>query len=132
MRHLTSWAVLLLVGGAAVLFAARNYGGEVATLYTTDGTGRTFQSSVWVVDKGPQVWLRATSPTSPWLDRIVNHPEVELLRGESLKTFRATPLVHRRERINADMAQAYGWAEWVLAKVEDRSEAVPVFLDPFG
>ena len=78
------------------------------------------------------MWIRARNPTSPWLDRLIKHPSVELRRGEVMTTYKATPLMHRRERVNAFMAERYGWAEWVLTQVEDRSTAVPIYLDPFS
>ena len=46
-------------------------------------------------------------------------------------TYSATPLAHRRVRVNALIAERYGWAEWFLAKFEDREYVVPVLLDPF-
>lgn len=131
MRHIAVWGVLLPLGFWVLTFAARTFGGEVAVLYTTDGT-RTFQSNVWVVEHGTDVWVRATEPTRPWLDRVINHPLVKLRRGDLMQEYSATPLQHRRDMINADMVAEYGWAEWLLALVEDRSQAVPVYLDPFG
>ena len=44
----------------------------------------------------------------------------------------ATPLIDRRARVNALMAERYGWAEWFLSKIEGRDDAVPVYLDPLG
>jgi len=120
----------VLVFGA--LFGIRNFTGEVATLYTNDGEGQAHTTRVWVVDLGHETWIRSLDPASPWLDRLVNHPEVQLRRSGSIADYRATPLVNRRERVNALMAERYGWAEWILSRVEDRDEAVPIFLDPLG
>jgi hypothetical protein len=125
-------AILLLVIAAAGLYATRNYGGEIAVLYSTDSYGKSHRTDLWVVGDDSNLWIRATTPSSPWLDRIINNPEVELRRGTMMKRYRATPSTHRRDRVNATMAETYGWAEWLLAQVEDRSEAVPVYLDPFG
>jgi hypothetical protein len=132
MRQImVSIIVLPLLVGVA-LYGARNYAGEVATLYTTDAGDRTFTTQVWVVEHGHELWIRSLRPTNPWLDRVINQPDVQLERHHAVKTYRATPLAHRRSRINALMAEQYGWAEWLLAKFEDRDEAVPVYLDPFG
>lgn len=120
---------LLVVGG---LYTIRNFSGEVATLYTTDAEGKTYTTRLWVVDHGHEIWIRSLDPTSPWLDRLVRQPDVQLRRGESLADYRATPFANRRTRINALMAEQYGWAEWLLSRFEDREQAVPVFLDPLG
>lgn len=132
MKYLTARVILLLFVAAVGLHAARNFGGEVAVLYTTDNHGKSYRTDLWVIGQESNVWIRATNPSSDWLDRVINNPDVELRRGEILKSYKATPLTRRRTRINSSMAEAYGWAEWLLAKVEDRSESVPVYLDPFG
>ncbi|MBW2493310.1 MAG: hypothetical protein JRE43_01050 [Deltaproteobacteria bacterium] len=118
---------ILIVGG---LWAIRNFTGEVATLYTSDAAGQTYTTRIWVVDHGHETWIRSLDPTSPWLDRIVNQPDVQLRRGKTIANFRATPHADRRARINALMAQRYGWAEWFLSRIETRDAAVPVYLDP--
>ena len=107
---------VLIVGG---LYGIRNFTGEVATLYTTDGDGKTHTSRIWVVDHGHQVWVRSLDPTSPWLDRLINQPDVQLRRGESIVDYRATPFANRRTRINSLMAERYGWVEWFLSKIEE-------------
>jgi len=116
----------------AALYGIRNFTGEVATLYTTDGDGRTRTTRVWVVDHGHELWIRSVDPTSHWLDRLIKQPDVQLRRGGSIAEFHATPHTERQVRINALMAERYGWAEWILAKVEGHDEAVPVYLDPLS
>jgi hypothetical protein len=118
----------VLVVGA--LFGLRNFSGEVATLYTTDGDGQAHTTRVWVVEHGHELWIRSLDPTSPWLDRLIKHPEVELRRGKTIADYRATPHTERRARVNDLMAQRYHWAEWILSRFEDRDEVVPVYLDP--
>lgn len=118
---------LLIVGA---LFGIRNFSGEVATLYTNDAEGQTHTTRIWVVDHGHETWIRSLDPTSPWLDRLISRPEVQLRRGGAITAYHATPFTHRRARVNALMVEHYGWAEWVLSRIEDRDEAVPVYLDP--
>ncbi len=132
MKYLTTRLILLGLVAAVGLWAIRQYSGEVAVLYTTDDHGHVYRTDLWVIGQESNVWIRATGPSSPWLDRLINNPEVELRRGEELRTYKATPVTHRQSQVNAYMAETYGWAEWLLAQVEDRSEAVPVYLDPFG
>ena len=120
----------LLIAGA--LYGIRNYTGEVVTLYTTDGVGKTHMTSLWVIEHGHEIWVRSLDPTSPWLDRLIKQPEVQLRRGESTVDYHATPFANRRTRINALMAERYGWVEWFLSKIEDRDDSIPVYLDPLG
>jgi hypothetical protein len=116
----------------SALYGIRNFTGEVATLHTTDGVGKTHTTPIWVVDHGHQIWIRSLDPTSAWLDRLVSHPEVQLQRAGAMTPYHATPFANRRVRINALMAERYGWAEWILSRIEDRDEAIPVYLDPLG
>jgi len=120
----------LLIAGA--LYGIRNYTGEVVTLYTTDGVGKTHMTSLWVIEHGHEIWVRSLDPTSPWLDRLISDPEVKLQRAGALTAYYATPLLDRRARVNALMAERYGWAEWFLSKIEGRDAAVPVYLEPLG
>ncbi len=120
----------LLIMGA--LYGILNYTGEVVTLYTTDGVGKTHTTSLWVIEHGHEIWVRSLDPTSPWLDRLISDPEVRLQRGDARTAYRATPFSHRRGRINALMAERYGWAEWILSRIEDRDDVVPVYLEPLG
>jgi hypothetical protein len=132
MNKTTAKFLMIPLVVVCALYGIRNYTGEVATLYTTDGVGKIHTSSIWVIDHGHEIWIRSLDPTSLWLDRLISHPEVKLLRGGALTAFHATPFTHRRERVNALMAERYGWADWFLAKIEGRDDAVPVYLDPLG
>lgn len=129
MRSLVTVLVLVPIGFAALLFVARQHGGEVATLHTSDVAGRHFENSVWVAEDGRDLWIRAERPTSQWLDRVVNQPIVELERGGRRERYRAIPSAHRRSHVNALMAQRYGWADWLVGLVQDRGDALPVRLE---
>ena len=130
MRQAALAIFLLPILLGVCIYAARNYAGEVVILHTTDESGRPFQTKLWILDQGHQLWVRSAHPTSPWLDRIARNPAVELERGSELRAYRATPLAHRRERINALMAERYRWADWLLGFIEDREQSVPVLLAP--
>ena len=123
--------LLLLVplSAGGLLYAARNFGGEVATLYTHDELGRSFRNHVWVAKDESVVWIRAEQPTSVWLDRLINEPTVALERGGEREDYEASLRPDHRSYVNRLMADRYTWAEWVLSFVEDRDEAVPVRLD---
>ena len=132
MSQTTAKLLMIPVLIVSALFGIRNFAGEVATLYTSDRDGQTHSTRIWVVDHGHETWIRSLDPTSPWLDRLIKQPMVQLQRGELRVDYRATPLANRRTRINALMAEHYGWAEWILSRVEDREGSVPVYLDPLG
>ena len=132
MNQTTAKLLMIPLAVVGALYGIRNFTGEVATLHTTDGVGKTYTTSIWVIDHGHQIWIRSLDPTSPWLDRLISHPEVQLQRGDALIAYHATPFTHQRARVNALMAERYGWAEWFLSKIEGRDEAIPVYLDPLG
>jgi hypothetical protein len=132
MRKMMMLMIVFPIIASVLIYGVRNFSGEVATLYTTDSSGRTFTTQLWIVDEGHKVWVRSLRPTSPWLDRLIDHPDVKLQRGDVLTEYRAAPVTHRRSRVNALIASRYGWGDWLLSKIEDRSEAVPIYLDPFG
>jgi len=132
MNQSTAKLLLLPLIAWSLLYSIRNYTGEVVTLYTFDSEGASHATRIWIVEHGHELWVRSIDPTSAWLDNVVNHPRVELKRAGAIASYRATPYVDRRARINALMAEHYGWADWILSKIEDRDEAVPIFLDPLG
>ena len=124
--------VLLLIvpfTAGALLYAARNFGGEVAVLHTHDKLGRAFRNQVWVTADESTLWIRAAQPTRAWLDRLINEPAVALERGAERGDYEASPRPGKRSYVNGLMADRYTWAEWVLSFAEDRDEAVPVRLD---
>jgi len=130
MNQTTAKLLMIPVLIAGALFGIRNFTGEVAVLYTNDGEGQGHTTRIWVVDHGHETWIRSLDPMSSWLDNLITNPEVQLRRGDSIADYQATPLTNRRTRINALMAERYGWAEWVLSRMEDREVSVPIFLDP--
>ncbi len=132
MRQLIMLVIVLPIVASALFYGMRNFSGEVATLYTMDSSGRTFETQLWVVDEGHKVWIRSLRPTNPWLDRLIDQPMVKLQRGDVLAEYSASPVTHRRSRVNSLIAARYGWADWLLSTIEDRSEAVPIYLDPFS
>lgn len=121
---------ILLLGIVALFVFAGELGGEVVTLRTADTVGVTHETSVWVVDDGGRQWLRAGSPKASWYQRILVKPEVELVRNEQTGRYTAVPVEGSRARINALMAERYGWADRVIGLVRSRDGAVAIRLDP--
>jgi hypothetical protein len=132
MRQIVCLIIILPLLFAVGTAGVRNFVGEVATLYTTDAGDRAFTTKLWVVEHNHKVWIRSLRPESKWLDRVAKQPKIQLERSGAIKSYRATVLAHRREPVNAMMAEQYGWADWLLGKFEARNQAVPIYLDPFG
>jgi hypothetical protein len=129
-------AVILLLWGAMLLLA--EYGGEVVDLRTTDASGATFETRLWVVDDSGFTWLWAAAPGRRWLERLRTHPEVRLVRGGEVARYRAVPVEtdEARQRIGCLTIERYGLAAHALALIHHAllhhapTKAVPIRLEP--
>jgi hypothetical protein len=129
-------AALLLLG-AGMLFIAE-YGGEVVDLHTTDASGKTFQTRLWILDDSGSAWLWAAAPGRRWLQHLRTHPQVQIVRGGEVASYRAVPVEtdETRQRIGCLTVWRYGVAAHALALIHqvvlrhDQDEAVPIRLDP--
>jgi hypothetical protein len=119
----------LLIGGV-VLGVLLVDEGEVVTLYTQDSEGERYETQLWVVDREGELYVRAHFSRAHWLARIRNHPEVEVRRGESRQTLRATPVEdpELKRAVNRAMAEKYGLADRLASAVWDPKWSVPVHL----
>jgi hypothetical protein len=129
-------AVILLLWGAMLLLA--EHGGEVVDLRTTDASGVSFETRLWVVDDSGSTWLWAAAPGRRWLERLRTHPEVQIVRGGEVARYRAVPVEtdEARHRIGCLVVERYGLAAHALALIHGallrhvQTEAVPIRLDP--
>jgi hypothetical protein len=121
--------LLLLVLVGVVVFAGE-LGGEVVTLRTQDTIGRYVETKLWIVDDGGVQWLRAGNPSATWYQQLKKAPQVELERGPTLARYTAVPVEGARARINALMAERYGWADQLIGVFANREDSVPIRLDP--
>ena len=110
-------AVILLLWGGMLLLA--EYGGEVVDLRTTDASGATFETRLWVVDDSGSTWLWAAAPGRRWLQRLRTHPEVRIVRGGEVARYRAVPVEtdEARQRIGCLTVERYGVAAHALALI---------------
>lgn len=127
--------IMLGIGGVTallVLGALLIDEGEVVLLVTVDGEEKQHETQLWIADLDGRVYLRAAAPDVRWLGRLRRTPEVTLERGGSEGHFRAVPSEdpELRERLNAAMAAKYGLADWLWDTVGDRTQSVPIRLDP--
>jgi hypothetical protein len=120
--------VVLLFAGA--IFAASELGGEVVELTTYDPEGRSYPTSVWIVEDHEQLWLRAGDSGSAWFLRLEQTPEVEVERDGVRRAYTAVPMPRQRDRINPEFAEKYGWADRLIGTMRDDSATTPIRLDP--
>jgi hypothetical protein len=131
--------ILLLVGllwGGMLLISES--GVEIAELRTTDASGATFETHLWVVDDSGFPWLWAATPETRWLQRLRTQPEVQLARDGEIARYRAVPVEteEARQRIGCRVVQRYGVPGYAMALIHygllrhAESEAVPIRLEP--
>jgi hypothetical protein len=122
--------VALFVAAVALeMIAAES--GEGVVLHTTDASGGSQETRLWVVDDDGHPWLRAGNPLSGWLLRLERRPDVEVTRGGQTLAVRGVPVPEARDRIDARMREKYGWADaYISLLLAGRSQSVPVRLDP--
>jgi hypothetical protein len=126
--------ILFLVACVVALFVAvgiASESGEVVVLTTVEPAGPSRETRLWVIDEGDVLWLRAGSPTSSWLVNLRVNPDVTLVRDGVSNEYVASPMddPELRDWINLRMAEKYGWADWAVGLLADRSESVPIRLD---
>lgn len=130
MGKLIGVVALVVLGFFAATMLAGDLGGEVVVLTTSGEGGKPHHTSLWVVDDHKQIWLRAGMPDSAWFERLKATPHVTLEREGVIKNYRAVPIPKQRERINALMAERYGWADRLIGIMRNAEETVPIRLDP--
>jgi len=126
--------VLVILVVAALLFfgvimIASEQGGEVVTLRTT-AAGEVHETRLWIVEIGPDLWLRAGDPASGWLVRLKEDPSVEVERRGETARYRAVAVPHMGPEVDARMAEKYGWADRLVGIIRSEGKSIAVRLDP--
>ena len=124
--------LILLVGylGWQNLSLATN---EVVVLHTF-GTGHVeHYASLWVIEDGQHLWVRADNRERRWLEHVSANRQVELSRDGRTQTYLATLFDYpdAREYVDARIRQKYGIADWVRARMEAR-DTLPIRLERIG
>jgi len=129
------WIGVALVVGVVVIavvgvLLASEFGGEVVIVTTFDDRGEPHETRLWVVDYGPEPWLRAGNPEASWLANIRNFAEVEMERRGFSARFQALTEAdpNTATRIDRLMAQKYGIADQVIGLMRGGTSPVPVRL----
>lgn len=117
---------------ALVLVAFLLDEGEIVTLVSLDANGMEHDTQLWFVRIDGVQYLRASSPSVEWLDRVMANPQITVERNDVRALFDASPTDDPsvRARVNRSMAKKYGLADRVWALISDRSAAVPIRLEP--
>ena len=103
---------------------------EVVVLRTFDADGTPHETKMWIVDHAGRPWVRVAKPGRAWYQRLLAHPDVELLRGDQTLPLRAVPdpSPEARRAVDAAFAARYGWADaWYGLLL--RRDPVPIRLD---
>ncbi len=130
MRTVLVIAVVALLGFFGVIMFASETGGEVVTLRTTSAAGESHETRLWIVEIGPDLWLRAGDPGSGWLQRLQQDPQVEMERRGRTAHYRAEAVPHMGPEVDARMAEKYGWADRLIGIIRSEGESIAVRLDP--
>ena len=128
---------LRLIGAVAaiavilmVVQAIASVSGEVVVITTTDVSGATHETRVWVVDSEGHQWLRSGTPKSGWYARLKETPTLELKRNGTHTQYTVEAVPAKQADINALMRAKYGWADAYIGFLISRANAVPLRLDP--
>jgi hypothetical protein len=128
MRKMGIGVLVALALVFALMFAARELGGEVVTLTTLDGDGTRHETSLWIVEDDGSLWLRAGNSGSSWLTRLTLEPRVEVSRAGETASYRAEIVPERSQRIDEKMADDYGWADSLIGGMRDSGGTTAIRL----
>ncbi len=130
MRKLLGWVLVVLLAFVALMLFASEQGGEVVVLRTQDASGADHETRLWLVELGGELWLRSGDPSSGWFGRLEQAPEIELQREGEWARYRAVPVPEMAPRVDAAMAEKYGWADRLIAIFRPEGQSVAIRLDP--
>lgn len=83
-------------------------------------------SSLWVVERNGEVWLRAHRSDASWLERLRHSPEVLMTRAASRRAFRAEVVEKTLfvDRVGEAMQKKYGSAFELAENLQDSPSPV--------
>ena len=114
--------------------ALRSATSDVAILRTKTADFEDRYTSLWFVEDGSWIWLRAATPDRRWLADL--RPEVAVqveLNGGAGANYRAAVIKdgETQKRLNARMRAKYGHADWLRELVLGR-DTVAIQPTPAG
>jgi hypothetical protein len=120
--------VIVLYFGLVAVLSELN---EVVVLRISDGED-THETRLWIVEGRSRLWLRAGSPSSGWVKRLYRNPHVEVEQDGETEAYTAAMIDDPEIQawVNDRMARKYGFADWLIGFSSDRSQSIPIRLDP--
>jgi hypothetical protein len=104
---------------------------EVAVLHTIAVNHEDRFATLWVVDDGPHLWIRAENRQRHWISHVRANPAVELRRNGQTLALRAVFFDSPEARAYVDplFREKYGVADALRALLVER-DTLPIRLDP--
>ncbi len=103
---------------------------EIVVLHFPAVSNQDTYPTLWVVEDGQHLWLRAENPRRRWLEYLRGNPLIKLRRNDQMLSYRAnvydTP--EARAYVDPMFRAKYGLADELRALMT-RRETVPVRLE---
>ena len=132
--------VLVLVAvflGLGLLFEAaighfQPEGGNAATLRTFDPDGTAHDRVLLLHEDNGQLWVESGHWFRGWYNRLLENPQVELLRGDDVSPFIAVPVDDARvvAMLTRKMGKGRDFRYWIARALSMFAPILPVRLDP--
>ena len=132
--------VLVLVAvylGLGLLFEAaighfQPEGGNAATLRTFDPDGTAHDRVLLLHEDDGQLWVESGHWFRGWYNRLLENPQVELLRGDDMSPFIAVPVDDARvvAMLTRKMGKGRDFRYWIARALSMFAPILPVRLDP--
>ena len=127
-------SVAFVVVGLALFLGWKNLSRaaqEVVVLRVIGVGNEDYFATLWVVDDGHHVWIRAENRQRRWLQRLRANPDVELRGDGRTFAYRAAffDTAEARAYVDPQFRAKYGFADWALELV-GRRDTLPIRLEP--
>ena len=132
--------VLVLVAvylGLGLLFEAaighfQPEGGNAATLRTFDPDGTAHDRVLLLHEDNGQLWVESGHWFRGWYNRLLENPQVELVRGDDVSPFIAVPVDDARvvAMLTRKMGKGRDFRYWIARALSMFAPILPVRLDP--
>ena len=129
-----AFAVYVVLG--MLIDAAIGYfqpqGGNTAVLRTFDANGKPAQTVLGLLDDNGQLWIESGHWFRGWYHRVLNNPDVELIRGTKVGSFHAVPVdtPEAVDNVTRLMGRGNGAGYWIGRTMLLYAPIRPVRLDP--
>jgi hypothetical protein len=119
-----------LAAAAVTLYALES--NEVVVLRTFDDAGGIHEARVWIADDLGYSWIEAAGPQKLFYERLLEEPDVEVVRDGRVYRHRAVPVTTAaaHDRLRGLLADKYGWADRWIGMFVDTSASIAVRLEP--